>query len=51
MLFDFEGGATKRNVFLFPSPPPTPLFVRVGGSEGNKKTKPIVIAKYLSMYL
>jgi len=29
-----------------------PLFlVRVGGSEGNKKTKPIIIAKYLSTSL
>ncbi len=41
-------GLTKRNIFLFPSPPPTPLLVRVGGSEGNKKIKSIIIAKHLS---
>jgi hypothetical protein len=51
MLCVLERGSPK-GMFSYSHLRRSPLFlVRVGGSEGNKKTKPIIIAKHLSISL
>jgi len=51
MLCALEKGPPK-GMFSYSHLHHPPLFlVRVGGSEGNKKTKPLIIAKHLSISL
>jgi hypothetical protein len=51
MVRVFERGSPK-GMFSYSLRSHSPHFLaRVGGSEGNKKTKPIIIAKHLSTSL
>jgi hypothetical protein len=51
MLSVLERGSPKRMFSYSILRHPPLFFVRVGGSEGNKKTKSIIIAKHLSISL